>query len=72
MTTEEMLALSSTKTPEQLQDLLADLRRERRSLEPTYRAAKRNRDGVALIQTTASIRRLDHQMARVKHELASR
>lgn len=72
MTTEELLALSGTKTPEQLRDLLADLRRERRSLEPTYRAARRTNDGVALLQTTATIRRLDHQMARVRHELASR
>lgn len=72
MTTDELLALSSTKTPEQLGRLLADLRRERRALEPTYRSAKRSRDGVALIQTTASIRRLDHQMSRVKYELSSR
>jgi hypothetical protein len=72
MTTEELLALSSTKSPEQLGQLLADLRRERRALEPTYRSARRDKDGVALIQTTASIRRLDHQMARVRYELASR
>lgn len=72
MTTDELLALSRTKSPEQLGQLLADLRRERRALEPTYRTARRNRDGVTLIQTTATIRRLDHQMSCVRHELASR
>lgn len=72
MTTDELLALSSTKTPEQLGQLLADLRRERRSLEPTYRTARRTNDAATLLQTTASLRRLDHQMARVRHELASR
>ena len=29
-------------------------------------------DAATLLQTTASLRRLDHQMARVRHELASR
>lgn len=72
MTTDELLALSSTKTSEQLGHLLADLRRERRVLEPTYRSAKRTKDAVAIIQTTATTRRLDHQMARIKYELASR
>lgn len=38
MTTDELLALSSTKTPEQLGQLLADLRRERRALEQIGRA----------------------------------
>jgi hypothetical protein len=72
MTTDELLALSSTKTPEQLGQLLADLRRERRALEPTFRTARRTNDAATLLQTTASLRRLDHQMARVRHELASR
>ena len=72
MTTDELLAVSSTKTAEQLGRLLSDLRRERRALEPTYLSAKRTKDAVTLTQTYASIRRLDHQMARVKYELASR
>lgn len=72
MTTDELLALSGTRTPEQLSGLLADLRRQRRTLESTYRTAKRTRDGVTLLQTTATVRRLDHQMALIKLELASR
>lgn len=72
MTTDELLALITTRTTEQLQDLLTTLRRERRALEPTYRSAKRSRDGVTLIQTTAAITRLDHQMSQVKYELSCR
>ena len=72
MTTDELLALSKTRTPEQLQGRLADLRRERRSLEPTFRTARRSRDAATMIQTTATIRRLDHQMAQIRYELSTR
>ena len=72
MTTDELLALIKTRTPEQLQDLLTSLRRERRSLEPQYRTARRTRDGVAVIWSSASITRLDHQMAQVRYELSTR
>lgn len=72
MTTDDLLALSKTRTPEQLQDLLTSLRRERRSLEPTFRTARRTNDAATLIQTAASLNRLDHQMSQIKYELSTR
>lgn len=72
MTMAETVALSSTKSPAQLEGLLNTLRRERAALKTTHRRAQRTGNVGLLLQTLATIGHVDGQIASIRDEMSRR
>lgn len=72
MTMTEMVATSSTRSPEELGRMLTDLRRGRATLKADYREAQRSADFRWQCQTLSALANIAETIDRIEAELSRR